>query len=149
MLLSAVPTLNLTPEQSQKTVSPRNIRMEKRNLKTIVHNMLEEDAEINEVGESVPEPEPQNEEARYEILLKNYNTVLEENKKLKEQCLQSRYEVEGYKKQISQLEKKIKKISAEMDEKKVLALNHKIQEVLSGVFSKNQIDIIMNKKKNM
>ncbi|KAJ4430719.1 hypothetical protein ANN_19310 [Periplaneta americana] len=45
----AVPTLNLTPEQSQRTVSPRNIRMEKRNLKTIVHNMLEEDAEINEV----------------------------------------------------------------------------------------------------
>lgn len=123
----AVPTQNIGLYSLNPEPSDRTIRIEKRKQKEIVQELLELDEKENEkTRESVPiiwlessaesafylENETSQGEneltSQLEVKSQQCDTLMDENKKLKNKLTEYQKEIKNYKKQIRELQKKVK-----------------------------------------
>ena len=142
-----MPTLNLNLDTIDgRESSSRKQRVGKRNQRSLVLDLLRKD-EQNSVIKPEIQSETHTENNRYEILLQRYNMILEENKQLRQQCLENKGKIITYETQITLLEKRIEELLSKMGKTQQLALNEHIKNTFSGVLSESQLNMIINKKK--
>lgn len=137
---------------SDEVTSSRSARLEKKKQKEFVEAMLQVDSTVTEshiVTAPIGTAPSTSNQTDYEILLHKYNALLEENASLKQCILDNREEIKSYVNQLKSLEKQISTMPKNISKEQEIVFHQSIQNIFSGILSKNQLNMILRKQKRV